>query len=367
MARSLSAMASPYLKTLLPYSPGKPIEEVEREFGVAGAAKLASNENPFGPSPLALKATQEAAATVHRYPDGAGTALKACLAERLGVEPAQIALGNGSNELLELAARIFLQPGDEAVMARPAFIIYRMACQALGAVAVEVPCRDFVHDLAGMAAAVSSRTKLLFVGNPNNPTGTAVPPATLEAFVRRLPPEPLLILDEAYWEFLPEGERPRSLDWVREGRRCFVLRTFSKIYGLAGLRVGYGVGPPELIGLLDRLRAPFNVNTLAQVAAAAALEDRAHVTRTIAGTAEGRAALTAGLTALGFHPVPSVTNFLLVDVRRDGAAVAEALLRRGVIVRPMGAYGLPSHLRITVGTAAENARALEALRAVLAA
>jgi len=367
MARSLSAMASPYLKTLLPYSPGKPIEEVEREFGVAGAAKLASNENPFGPSPLALKAMQEAAATVHRYPDGAGTALKACLAERLGVEPAQIALGNGSNELLELAARIFLQPGDEAVMARPAFIIYRMACQALGAVAVEVPCRDFVHELAGMAAAVSSRTKLLFVGNPNNPTGTAVPPATLEAFVRRLPPEPLLILDEAYWEFLPEGERPRSLDWVREGRRCFVLRTFSKIYGLAGLRVGYGVGPPELVGLLDRLRAPFNVNTLAQVAAAAALEDRAHVTRTIAGTAEGRAALTAGLTALGFRPVPSVTNFLLVDVRRDGAAVAEALLRRGVIVRPMGAYGLPTHLRITVGTAAENARALGALRAVLVA
>jgi len=367
MARSLSAMASPYLKTLLPYSPGKPIEEVEREFGVAGAAKLASNENPFGPSPLALKAMQEAAATVHRYPDGAGTALKACLAERLGVEPAQIALGNGSNELLELAARIFLQPGDEAVMARPAFIIYRMACQALGAVAVEVPCRDFVHELAGMAAAVSSRTKLLFVGNPNNPTGTAVPPATLEAFVRRLPPEPLLILDEAYWEFLPEGERPRSLDWVREGRRCFVLRTFSKIYGLAGLRVGYGVGPPELVGLLDRVRAPFNVNTLAQVAAAAALEDRAHVTRTIAGTAEGRAALTAGLTALGFRPVPSVTNFLLVDVRRDGAAVAEALLRRGVIVRPMGAYGLPTHLRITVGTAAENARALDALRAVLAA
>lgn len=367
MARSLSAMASPHLQTLLPYSPGKPIEEVEREFGVAGAAKLASNENPFGPSPLALKATQEAAATVHRYPDGAGTALKACLAERLGVEPAQIALGNGSNELLELAARIFLQPGDEAVMARPAFIIYRMACQALGAVAVEVPCRDFVHDLAGMAAAVSSRTKLLFVGNPNNPTGTAVPPATLEAFVRRLPPEPLLILDEAYWEFLPEGERPRSLDWVREGRRCFVLRTFSKVYGLAGLRVGYGVGPPELIGLLDRLRAPFNVNALAQVAAAAALEDRAHVTRTIAGTAEGRAALAAGLTALGFRPVPSVTNFLLVDVRRDGAAVAEALLRRGVIVRPMGAYGLPTHLRITVGTAAENARALEALRAVLAA
>jgi len=367
MARSLSAMASPYLKTLLPYSPGKPIEEVEREFGVAGAAKLASNENPFGPSPLALKAMQEAAATVHRYPDGAGTALKACLAERLGVEPAQIALGNGSNELLELAARIFLQPGDEAVMARPAFIIYRMACQALGAVAVEVPCRDFVHELAGMAAAVSSRTKLLFVGNPNNPTGTAVPPATLEAFVRHLPPEPLLILDEAYWEFLPEGERPRSLDWVREGRRCFVLRTFSKIYGLAGLRVGYGVGPPELVGLLDRLRAPFNVNALAQVAAAAALEDRAHVTRTIAGTAEGRAALTAGLTALGFRPVPSVTNFLLVDVRRDGAAVAEALLRRGVIVRPMGAYGLPTHLRITVGTAAENARALEALRAVLAA
>jgi histidinol-phosphate aminotransferase len=218
-----------------------------------------------------------------------------------------------------------------------------------------------------MGAAVTSRTKLVFVGNPNNPTGTALSPAALEAFVRRLPPEPLLVLDEAYWEFLPDPERPRSLDWVREGRRCFVLRTFSKVYGLAGLRIGYGVGPPELIGLLDRLRAPFNVNALAQVAAVAALEDGGHLTRTVAGTAAGRAALVAGLTALGFPPVPSVTNFLLVDVRRDGAAVTEALLRRGVIVRPMGGYGLPSHLRITVGTPEENARALEALRVVLAA
>jgi histidinol-phosphate aminotransferase len=367
MARSLSAMASPHLASLLPYSPGKPIEEVEREFGVAGAAKLASNENPFGPSPLAVKAIREAAAGVHRYPDGAGTVLRARLAEHLGVEAAQIALGNGSNELLDLVARIFLEPGDEAVMACPAFIVYRMACQALGASAVEVSCRDFVHDLEKMGAAVTSRTKLVFVGNPNNPTGTALSPAALEAFVRRLPPEPLLVLDEAYWEFLPDPERPRSLDWVREGRRCFVLRTFSKVYGLAGLRIGYGVGPPELIGLLDRLRAPFNVNALAQVAAVAALEDGGHLTRTVAGTAAGRAALVAGLTALGFPPVPSVTNFLLVDVRRDGAAVTEALLRRGVIVRPMGGYGLPSHLRITVGTPEENARALEALRVVLAA
>lgn len=367
MTRSLTAMASPHVRSLLPYSPGKPIEEVEREFGVAGAAKLASNENPFGPSPLALKAIQEAAAGVHRYPDGAGTVLKALLAERLGVAPAQIALGNGSNELLELAARIFLKPGDEAVMAKPAFVMYRMACQALGAAPVEVPCREFTHDLPGMAAAVTPRTKLIFVGNPNNPTGTAVTPAALEDFVRPLPAEPLLILDEAYWEFLPEEARPASLTWVREGRRCFVLRTFSKVYGLAGLRVGYGIGPPELIDLVDRLRAPFNVNALAQAAAAAALEDRAHVARTVAGTAEGRAALAAGLTALGLPPVPSVANFLLVDVRRDGAAVAEALLRRGVIVRPMGGYGLPAFLRLSVGTPAENARALEALAAVLAA
>jgi histidinol-phosphate aminotransferase len=365
MARSLSAMASPYLKTLLPYSPGKPIEEVEREFGVAGAAKLASNENPFGPSPLALKAMQEAAATVHRYPDGAGTALKACLAERLGVEPAQIALGNGSNELLELAARIFLQPGDEAVMARPAFIIYRMACQALGAVAVEVPCRDFVHELAGMAAAVSSRTKLLFVGNPNNPTGTAVPPATLEAFVRRLPPEPLLILDEAYWEFLPEGERPRSLDWVREGRRCFVLRTFSKIYGLAGLRVGYGVGPRELVGLLDRLRAPFNVNALAQVAALAALEDESHTLECVRMIEAGRHYLYDEFNALGVKYVPSRANFILVDVGRSASDIYQRLLKEGVIVRPLTPFGMESALRITVGTPQENRRLIKALRTVL--
>ncbi|MBI3003412.1 MAG: histidinol-phosphate transaminase [candidate division NC10 bacterium] len=367
MVRPLRALASPHLLSLRPYSPGKPIEEVERELGLTGPAKLASNENPLGPSPLAVKAIREAAAGVHRYPDGGGSALKARLAARLGVPPAQIALGNGSNELLEFAARIFLQPGDEAVMARPAFIIYRMACQALGAVPVEVPCRAHVHDLEAMAAAVTARTKLIFVGNPNNPTGTAVQPAALEAFVRRLPPELLLVLDEAYWEFLPEGERPPSLDWVREGRRCFVLRTFSKIYGLAGLRVGYGVGPPELIDLLDRLRAPFNVNAVAQAAAAAALEDDAHVSRTLAATAEGRLALAAGLAALGVPAVPSAANFLLVDVRRDGAAVADALLKRGVIVRPMGAYGLPTHLRITVGTPPENARALEALRAAFAA
>ena len=247
MTRSLEDLASPYLRGLIPYSPGKPIEEVERELGIRGSAKLASNENPLGPSPLALAALREALLDVHRYPDGSGYRLSQALARHWDVSPDMVILGNGSNELLELAGRCFLMPGDEAVYAQQAFIVYDMVVQVTGATKVAVPLRDLIHDLPAMRAAISPRTKLVFVANPNNPTGTAVSPRALEDFIASVPPDVLVVLDEAYYEYLPPDLAPNTLQFAREGRSVLVLRTFSKIYGLAGLRIGYGIGPTPLI------------------------------------------------------------------------------------------------------------------------
>jgi histidinol-phosphate aminotransferase len=358
-------LASPYLRGLIPYSPGKPIEEVERELGIPESVKLASNENPLGPSPLALAAMREALPNVHRYPDGSGHRLSQALAKHWSVSPDMVILGNGSNELLELAGRCFLMPGDEAVYARQAFIVYDMVAQVTGAAKVAVPLRDFTHDLEGMRAALSPRTKLVFVANPNNPTGTAVAPGDLEEFLAAVPADVPVVLDEAYYEYLPPELRPDTLRFVRAGRLVLVLRTFSKIYGLAGMRIGYGIGPAPLIDLLNRAREPFNTNSLAQAGAAAALDDEEHVRRTLAATEAGRKYLAEQCRALGFSLVPSVANFLLVDVGRPGPATADALLRHGVIVRPMAGYGFPTHLRISVGTAAENGRCIAALKAVL--
>ena len=365
MTRSLDDLASPYLRGLIPYSPGKPIEEVERELGIRESVKLASNENPLGPSPMALQALRDALPGIHRYPDGGGHHLRHALAGHWQVSPDQIILGNGSNELLELAGRCFLLPGDEAVYAEQAFIVYDMVAQVTGARKVMVRLKDFTHDLDGLRAAISPRTKLVFVGNPNNPTGTAVPAQALEAFLASVPPEVLVVLDEAYYEFLPPDLTPDALRFVRDGRLILVLRTFSKIYGLAGLRIGYGMGPPALIALLNRAREPFNTSSLAQAGATAALGDVAHVARTRAVTEAGRKSLSEGCRTLGLTVVPSVANFLLVDVGRPGPATADALLRHGVIVRPMVGYGFPTHLRISIGTPQENERCLAALKAVL--
>jgi histidinol-phosphate aminotransferase len=365
LTRRLEELASPYLRGLTPYAPGKPIEEVERELGVRDSVKVASNENPLGPSPLALAALREALAGVHRYPDGGGHTLRQALGRHWGVSPEEVILGNGSNELLELVGRCFLLPGDEAVYAAQSFVIYDMVAQMTGATKVVVPLRDLTHDLEAMRRAVTSRTKLVFFANPNNPTGTAVPPGALEAFLEALPADPVVVLDEAYYEYLAPELRPDALRLLRGGRRLLVLRTFSKIYGLAGLRIGYGIGPADLVALLNRLRAPFNTSSLAQVAAAAALQDLPHVAETRAQTEAGRKYLTEQCRALGLGVVPSQANFLLVDVGRPGAAVTQALLRQGVIVRPMGGYGFPTHLRISVGTARENERCIGALRAVL--
>ncbi len=365
MTRSLDDLASPYLRGLIPYSPGKPIEEVERELGIAGSVKLASNENPLGPSPLALQALRDALPDVHRYPDGSGHRLCRALGERWGVSPEMVILGNGSNELLELAGRCFLMPGDGAVYAAQAFIVYDMVAQVTGATKIVVPMREFTHDLEAMRAAVSPRTKVVFVANPNNPTGTAVPARALEAFLESMPPDVLVILDEAYYEFLPPDLTPDALRFVRAGRLVLILRTFSKIYGLAGLRIGYGIGPAPLVALLHRAREPFNTNSLAQAAAAAALRDEQHVASTRAITEAGRKFLAEQCRSLGLSVVPSVANFLLVDVGRPGPATADALLRHGVIVRPMAGYGFPTHLRISVGTPPENQRCINALKAIL--
>ena len=365
MTRPLEDLASPYLRGLIPYAPGKPIEEVERELGIRDSVKVASNENPLGPAPRALAALREAVAGVHRYPDGGGHRLRHALAAHWGVSPDEIVLGNGSNELLELVGRTFLMPGDEALYAAQSFVVYDMVAQMTGATKVVVPLKNLAHDLEAMRRAVTPRTKIVFLGNPNNPTGTAVPPGALEAFLESLPADVVAVVDEAYYEFLPPGLRPEAVRFVRAGRRVLVLRTFSKIYGLAGLRIGYGIGPADLVGLLNRLRAPFNTSSLAQAAAAAALQDAEHVARTQALTEAGRAYLTAQCQALGLAVVPSVANFLLVDVGRPGPATTDALLRHGVIVRPMGGYGFPTHLRISVGTAQENERCIAALRAVL--
>jgi histidinol-phosphate aminotransferase len=364
----LALRPAAHVAGLIPYSPGKPIEELERELGVVDAVKLASNENPLGPSPLALAAAREALADVHRYPDDGGYYLRQRLAEKCRVSPEAIVVGAGSSELITLAVRTYLAPGDEAVMAAPAFLVYRSAVVAAAGRAVEVPCADLVHDLDAMARAVTPRTRIVFVCNPNNPTGTVVTEPAFGAFVERLPTDLLLVMDEAYIEFVARPGVPDGLAYLKSRSRrppLLVLRTFSKIYGLAGLRVGYGITSPEVAADLNRVRPPFNVSRPALAAAEAALADRAHVERTRATTLEGRASLTAQLARLGLTVIPSEANFLLVKLPGRGSEHYQALLREGVILRPVDGYGLPEYLRITVGTRAENERCVAALAARL--
>lgn len=363
--RSLVELARPQVLGLVPYSPGRPIEEVQRDFGFDEVLKLASNENPLGPSPLALQAIREGLQGLHRYPDGGCRELREALGRNLGVKPEQLCVGNGSNELLELVTRAFVGPEDEVVIGHPAFIVYRSVCRAVGCKIREVPLKEFTHDLHAMLHAVTPRTKIVFLGNPNNPTGTCVTPTDLHNFVWELPGHVILVVDEAYREYLPQHLQPDLLKHIREGRYLLALRTFSKAYGLAGLRIGYGVGPTEMAEILNRVRQPFNVNALAQRAAVAALDDTTHLEETLRITETGRQSVQSRLEALGLSYVPSVTNFVLVDVRGEGVAITAALLRKGVIVRSMEGYGLPTHIRVTIGTPEENIRAIEALGAVL--
>ncbi|MCL4760953.1 MAG: histidinol-phosphate transaminase [Burkholderiales bacterium] len=366
-AAPIAGLAPDHVRRIAPYVPGKPVEELARELGLdpAGIVKLASNENPRGPGPRVRAAIAAAVDEIARYPDGNGFALKAALAARLGVGPAQIVLGNGSNDVLELVSLAFLEPGDAAVYAQHAFAVYPLATQARGAAGIEVPARDFGHDLAAMRAAVTPRTRVVFVANPNNPTGTWHPPAEVEAFVASLPADVVGVLDGAYNEYLEPADRAPSIDWVARYPNLVVTRTFSKAFGLAALRVGYGVMAAAVADILNRVRQPFNVNTLAQVAAVAALDDEDYVDESRALNRAGLAQLAAGFDALGLAHLPTQANFVLVDVG-DAARVNRALLRQGVIVRPVGNYGLPTWLRVTVGLAQENARLLAALKGALA-
>ncbi len=349
------------IASLSPYVPGKPIDELQRELGLARIIKLASNENPLGPSPKALAVLADAAATLHRYPDGGGYKLRTGLADRWKVSLDQVILGNGSDEILGMLARAFLSPGDDAVMADNTFVIYKMEVTAAHGTPVIVPLKDGRHDLDAMAKAVTPRTKLLFVCNPNNPTGTMVSAAEIDALMASVPSHVIVVFDEAYCEYVRDPHFPDSLGYVRQGRHAIVLRTFSKIYGLAGLRIGYGVTTSEIAGYLNRVRPPFNANSLAQRAALAALGDEEHVAKSRAMNQAEMASVRAGLAALGLTPLPSEANFVYFDAGRDGRVLFEALLREGVIVRHIEG----NHLRVTIGLPEENRHFLQALKTVL--
>jgi histidinol-phosphate aminotransferase len=358
--KTLKLEVAQNIASLVPYPPGKPIEELERELGITGSIKLASNENPLGPSKKALAALSGAMNTLHRYPDGSCYYLKEKLSAMLGVPGEALIFGNGSNEMIELLVRAFLKPGDEAVMADPSFAVYPIAVKAAGGVAVTVPLKGMTHDLPAMAARVTDKTRIVFIANPNNPTGTMVTGAELDAFISSMPKGVIVCVDEAYVEYVRSGGFPDTLAHIRAGRPVLLLRTFSKIYGLAGLRVGYGVAHPDIIGYMSRVRQPFNVNSLAQVAALAALDDSGHVRASRENNERGLACLYDGIRKLGLEYVETEANFFLIRVG-DGKGVYEALLKEGVIVRPMASYGLPEYIRVTVGLPAENERFLSAL------
>jgi histidinol-phosphate aminotransferase len=367
MSTELAQCAPEHIRRISRYLPGKPTDELARELGLDAATivKLASNENPRGPGPSVRAAIAEAVGELPRYPDSNAFALKAALSRRLSVTADQLVLGNGSNDVLELVSLAFLQPGDEAVYAQHAFIVYPLATQARGARGIEVPAtKDFGHDLAAMRAAITAKTRVVFVANPNNPTGTWIPPAALEAFVASVPREVVVVLDEAYNEYLVPTDRAPSLEWIARYPNLVVTRTFSKAYGLAALRVGYGIMDEAIADLLNRVRQPFNVNTLAQAAALAALADADYVEESRLLNEAGLAQLTAGLQVLGVRYVPSHANFVLANVGAAGD-VNTALLKQGVIVRPVANYGLPEWLRITVGLPEENTRFLTALTKAL--
>jgi len=356
-----------HIRGLVPYVPGKPIEELERELGIKDSIKIASNENPLGPSPKAVEAIKSALANLHRYPDGNGTYLKEKLSEKLGVSPEMIILGNGSNEVLELLVATFMVSGDEAVMSEHAFVVYTLAVDSRGYKKVVCPpTENFGHNLKEMAKAVNDRTRMVFIANPNNPTGTYVTRAELEEFLEQVPERVMVVVDEAYFEYVEKEDYPDAVELVKSGRRNVVaVRTFSKIYGLAGLRIGYGIADSEIVGFVNRVRQPFNTNSLAQVAALSALDDEEHIRRSRENNREGMKYLEQEFKRLGIEYIPSVANFILFKSPIDAQDLYNRLLLKGVIVRPMGGYKLPEWLRATIGTPQENQRFIKTLEEVL--
>src|SRR6202165_763316 len=359
------SLANEHILGIAPYEPGKPIEELERDLGIAHPIKLASNENPLAPSDRVQRAIVAALPSLNRYPDGGGFYLRQALAKRHGVSQDQVILGNGSNELIELLVRTFLKPGDEAVVPHPSFPFYPMIVQAAGGIRVMGMLKDHRLDLPPMARAITPPTKVVFIANPNTPTATIVTASEVEHFMSRLPPRTIVIFDEAYTEFSQGPDFPNTLDLVKEGRKVVVLRTFSKATSLAGLRVGYGIADADAVALMNRIRQPFNVNSLAQVAALAAIEDEAHVLECVRMIEAGRHYLYDELKRLGIAYVPSRANFILVDVGRSASDIYQKLLHEGVIVRPLTSFGMETALRVTVGTPEENRKLIKALRRVL--
>ncbi|MDP3009963.1 MAG: histidinol-phosphate transaminase [Methylococcales bacterium] len=362
---NIYSLAVAGVQQLIPYKAGKPIEELERELGLMQIVKLASNENPFGAGQKALAAIQAALPELGLYPDGSGFHLKNALANKYGLDAEQITLGNGSNEILELIARAFVTPELEVIFSQHAFAVYPIVTQAVGATGVVVPALNYGHDLDAMLNAVTAKTRVIFVANPNNPTGTLLSQASLEAFIGALPDTVICVLDEAYFEFVSQVEPVNSIEWLKKFPNLIITRTFSKAYGLAALRIGYGLSSPEIADILNRVRQPFNNNSLALVAATAALDDAEHLQLTVDNNTQGMAQLTDGFKTLGLEWIPSAGNFVSVDLKQSGQLVYDKLLRKSVIVRPVGVYEMPNHLRISIGTPAENAVFLQALSDVL--
>lgn len=365
MSCDFISLAASGVQDLHPYQPGKPPEELERELGLKNVVKLASNENPLGPSPKAIAAIKEYLNKISFYPDSGGYRLKEALSDKFSISPDQITLGNGSNDVLDLVARAYLRPGDEVVFSEYAFVVYSIVTQACGAKAVVTPSREWGHDLEAMLAAITSRTRIVFIANPNNPTGTWVTQEQLAGFLAQVPSHTLVVLDEAYIEYACKDELPDGLDFLEKYPNLIVTRTFSKAYGLAGLRVGYSVSNLQIANVLSRVRQPFNVNSLALIAAENALGDDEHIAKTIQTNNAGRPFLENELHGLGLTTIPSVGNFITVDFKRDAIPVYQAMLEQGVIVRPVANYGMPHHLRISIGTRPENERCLSVLQKVI--
>ena len=349
------------IKNITPYTPGKPVEELERELGISGSIKLASNENPLGPSPKALRAIREGLSGLNRYPDGSGYYLRQAIAQKLGVDLSQIIIGNGSNEIIELAVRTFVQPGEEVISADPSFVVYPMITQAAGGTNVVVPLKDDRHDLDAMADRITPKTRIIFIANPNNPTGTMNTAKEMERLMSSVPDHVIVAVDEAYFEYVTREDYPDSLRYLQSGKRILIMRTFSKIFGLAGLRIGYGITQPELVEVMNKVRQPFNTNSLAQLAARAALNDAKHVALSQQTNGEGKQFLTQSFQRMGISCIPTEANFIMFETARDGKELYESLLKNGVIVRPMGG----NRLRVTIGLPEENQRFVEELEKIV--
>jgi len=363
---NLCDFAPEYIRSIQPYQPGKPIAELAREMGLdeSRVIKLASNENPLGTSPLALDAMINALHDVALYPDGSGYELKAALSKRYAVDPEQIILGNGSNDILDLAARVFLKPGAAAVYSQHAFAVYPLVVQMIGANGISVPARDYGHDLHAMLSAITPETRIVFIASPNNPTGTLSSASDLLCFMERVSRDVLVVLDEAYNEYLPETNKADSIKWLKQFPNLLITRTFSKVYGLAGVRVGFGLTHPDVANLMNRVRQPFNVTSIGLVGALAALQDAEFVQKSYALNRAGMLQLTDGFRKLGIEYIPSYGNFISFRVKGDAPntpKIYQSLLQQGVIVRPLGIYEMPHHLRVTIGLESENKRFLESL------